>query len=210
METIGTLGLALSDSCFGSTENGRVGGHFRMGRQQGRQVFPCLLMFVASCGPGPGHLQPGADSRRFTDMATMLVQVHNRERAALGVAPLSWDPVLAGHAAAYARQLAPLGDLRHSPRTARPGQGENLWIGSRGAFSVQEMIDSWVTEKAYFRPGIFPAVGRTGHWSAVGHYTQMIWPTTRGVGCATASSARFDVLVCRYAPAGNIDGRRVP
>ena len=83
-------------------------------------------------------------------------------------------------------------------------------MGTRAAFSMQQMIDSWVSEKLYFRPGVFPAVSRNGNWAAVGHYTQMIWPTTTHVGCAIASSPRLDVLVCRYAPAGNIDGRRVP
>ena len=39
---------------------------------------------------------------------------------------------------------------------------------------------------------------------------QMIWPTTTHVGCALASNARSDYLVCRYSPAGNIDGRQLP
>ena len=38
----------------------------------------------------------------------------------------------------------------------------------------------------------------------------MIWPTTQRVGCAVASTQRVDYLVCRYATAGNIDGRPVP
>lgn len=83
-------------------------------------------------------------------------------------------------------------------------------MGTRGAFTAQQMVASWASEKARFRPGIFPAVSRTGNWADVGHYTQMIWPTTTHIGCAVASGARHDVLVCRYAPAGNIDGRRVP
>jgi hypothetical protein len=72
------------------------------------------------------------------------------------------------------------------------------------------MVGSWSTEKAWFRPGIFPQVSRTGNWALVGHYSQMIWPTTTRIGCAIASGPRVDVLVCRYAPAGNFDGRRVP
>jgi len=83
-------------------------------------------------------------------------------------------------------------------------------MGTRGAFHPQNMIASWSTERARFQRGTFPAVSRTGNWADVGHYSQMIWPTTTRVGCAIASSARVDALVCRYAPAGNIDGRRVP
>jgi hypothetical protein len=38
----------------------------------------------------------------------------------------------------------------------------------------------------------------------------MVWPTTTKVGCAIASNARHDFLVCRYSPAGNVMGRSVP
>jgi len=38
-----------------------------------------------------------------------------------------------------------------------------------------------------------------------GHYTQVIWNTTRELGCAAmACSDRSQVWVCEYAPAGNI------
>ena len=50
------------------------------------------------------------------------------------VPPLAWDVALAGAAAAYARELAGVGALRHSARQTRLGQGENLWMGTRGAF----------------------------------------------------------------------------
>ena len=180
-------------------ENGRFGGHFYM-----RSFFPLLLL--AACGPA----RPGIQHEAGVDAPSTLLRVHNRERAAAGVEPLSWDPRLAASAAGHANQLASNGQLRHSPRTARPGQGENLWIGTRGAYRVEQMVGSWVTEKSIFRPGVFPAVSASENWSAVGHYTQMIWPTTTRLGCSIARSRRVDVLVCRYAPAGNIDGRRVP
>ena len=117
---------------------------------------------------------------------------------------------MATQAAGYAALLAALGRLRHSDRSQRPGQGENLWMGTRGAFPVEAMAGAWAAERVHFRAGIFPAVSRTGNWADVGHYSQMIWPTTARVGCAVAGGPRHDVLVCRYAPAGNIDGRPVP
>ena len=139
-----------------------------------------------------------------------VLAVHNAARAEAGVAPLAWDPALGNAAAAYAAQLALTNRFQHSDRRARPGVGENLWMGTRGAFSYDAMVGRWAAERSDFVPGVFPAVSRSGNWEKVGHYTQMVWPTTTRVGCAVASNAANDFLVCRYSPAGNIDGRSVP
>ena len=139
-----------------------------------------------------------------------ILAAHNQARAEAGVAALAWDPALGQAAASYAMQLALTNSFQHSDRRARPGIGENLWMGTRGAFSYDSMVGRWASERSDFVPGIFPAVSRSGNWERVGHYTQMVWPTTTRVGCAVASNATTDYLVCRYSPAGNIDGRPVP
>jgi|tagenome__1003787_1003787.scaffolds.fasta_scaffold20989036_10 hypothetical protein len=139
-----------------------------------------------------------------------ILAAHNVERMQAGMPPLSWDPALGNAAAVYAQQMAMTGIFAHSDRSQRRGTGENLWMGTHGAFSIEAMVGGWVSEKRNFRAGIFPNVSRTSDWADVGHYTQMIWPTTQRVGCAIASTARVDYLVCRYATAGNIDGRPVP
>lgn len=138
-----------------------------------------------------------------------VLAAHNAVRAQAGVSPLAWDPALGNSAAAYAQRLAFTGAFAHSDRKARPGVGENLWMGTRGAFSIERMVSDWASERSMFRAGIFPAVTRTSNWADVGHYTQIIWPTTTRVGCALASTGRADYLVCHYSPAGNIDGRPV-
>ena len=138
-----------------------------------------------------------------------ILAAHNAERARAGVSPLVWDNALGTAAAAYAQQMAMTGAFRHSDRSQRRGTGENLWMGTHGAFSVEAMVGGWASEKRFFAPGTFPNVSRSGNWEDVGHYTQMIWPTTTRVGCALASTPRIDYLVCRYATAGNIDGRPV-
>lgn len=152
----------------------------------------------------------GAARQDLARAEPRLLAAHNRERAAVGTPPLAWDANLARSAAAYAPELARLGRLAHSSREARPGQGENLWIGSRGAYSVEEMAGSWAAERSLFRPGIFPDVSANGRWQDVAHYTQMIWRGTTRVGCAVHQTERWDFLVCRYAPAGNVVGQRVP
>jgi hypothetical protein len=138
-----------------------------------------------------------------------ILVAHNAVRAQARVAPLVWDNALGSAAAAYAQQMAMTGRFAHSNRALRRGTGENLWMGTRGAFSVEAMVGGWASERRWFRPGLFPNVSRTGNWMDVGHYSQMIWPTTTRVGCALASTPRIDYLVCRYAGAGNIDGRPV-
>ena len=158
-----------------------------------------------------GSAAPAASSSTFPSQFPMrLLAAHNVARTQAGVAPLTWDPALANAATDYAQQMALTGIFAHSDRKARSGVGENLWMGSRGAFTVENMVDGWVSERQMFAPGFFPTVSRSGNWTDVGHYTQVIWPTTQRVGCAVASNASAEYLVCRYWPAGNIEGRPVP
>ena len=145
-----------------------------------------------------------------TAVGMRIVSLHNQLRYAAGVQPIIWDRGLAAAADAYAAQLARTGRWGHSPQASRPGQGENLWMGTRGAFSVDEMVGAWASEGRLFRRGSFPAVSRSGNWEDVGHYTQMIWPGSTRVGCAIRSSHSNDYLVCRYSPAGNVFGAPVP
>jgi hypothetical protein len=139
-----------------------------------------------------------------------LLAAHNSERIRAGVAPLRWDPALAASAASYGPVLAALGRLQHSPQNSRPGQRENLWMGTRGAYSPEQMVATWIREKRFFRAGIFPNVSTTGKWLDVAHYTALVWPSTTRVGCAIYRTPDWEFLICRYSPPGNIDGRPVP
>lgn len=173
------------------------------------RVFVAAAVVAASfigAAPASGAAASNSFASRFP--ARMLM-THNAVRAQAGVGPMVWDPALGQSAAAYAQRLAFTNMFQHSDRRARRGVGENLWMGTRGAFSLERMVNDWASERSMFRPGIFPAVARTGNWADVGHYTQIIWPTTTRVGCALATNARVDYLVCHYSPAGNMDGRPV-
>jgi hypothetical protein len=140
-----------------------------------------------------------------------LLAAHNRERSLAGVPALEWDPLLAADARLWADALAETETFFHSryDPTDPEVQGENLWAGTPDAWAPEEMVGLWVSEKRHFRPGVFPAVSKSGDLDDVGHYTQIIWRNTRKVGCALARGRTEDVLVCRYSQGGNVLGERV-
>ena len=147
------------------------------------------------------HTQPSASE------AERLLAVHNAERARLGLPALEWNPALARDADAYARVLLVRGALAHASASDRKGSGENLWMGTAGAWDSDAMVEMFLDERRYFRAAAFPDVSLTGKWSDVGHYSQIVWRDTKEVGCAVDSGGGMDVLVCRYSPAGNVFGR---
>lgn len=166
---------------------------------------PIAVSAQAQSFTGEWDGRPAARSEAL--LRTAMLDVHNRARAAFGSVPLVWSEPLAQHALAFARTLARENRFAHDPqRGVKVRQGENLWMGTRGAFDYRAMADSWIDERKDYRPGKFPDISRTGNWTVVGHYTQAVWPGTTSVGCAVASTADDDFLVCRYLAAGNVMG----
>jgi hypothetical protein len=147
------------------------------------------------------HTQPPASE------AERLLTIHNAERARLGVPPLRWSPELARQASDWAKVLLARKRLQHANSDNRKGNGENLWMGTAGAWDADAMVGMFLEERRYFRAAPFPDVSLTGNWEDVGHYTQIVWRDTREVGCAIDSGNGVDVLVCRYFPAGNVVGK---
>ena len=183
-----------------------------------RLIFFAALPMLAACG-GDGAIvtQAGTVTEQASGptgttnpraLSAVMLREHNAARAAVGVGPLRSDTNLERDALAYAQEMARTGKFEHSTGDSRTGQGENLWVGTSGAYGFEEMIGYWVDEKRYYRHGTFPDVSSTGKWSDVGHYTQIVWRDTTRVGCAIATGRERDWLVCRYAPQGNIVGRK--
>lgn len=157
-------------------------------------ILPAALI----APPVPAQSTPSA--RR--DFEQVILSEHNAERTRVGSGPLVWSDRLARDAALWAKTLARTNSFEHAPEGKEP-QGENLWMGTQGAYAPQEMVKLWVDEKSLYQPRRFPDVSTNGVWTDVGHYTQLIWSNTKEVGCALASNSESDFLVCRYAPPGN-------
>jgi uncharacterized protein YkwD len=143
-----------------------------------------------------------------TTFEERILAAHNGERTELGLQPLTWSSALAQSAQGWANYLASSRRFEHAPEDTNNPQGENLWAGTKGYYSPEAMVGAWIREKKYFRVGVFPNNSSTGRVEDVGHYTQVIWRSTSEVGCAEASTQEEDILVCRYAGAGNYIGER--
>lgn len=125
----------------------------------------------------------------------------------MGMPSLKWDAALARRAQAWADHLAAKEKFEHSPNLpGQPLEGENIWGGTTGAYSPENMVDLWIAEKAHFVEGVFPANSTTGHVKDVSHYTQIVWRGTGTVGCGISKGRNEEIMVCRYSDRGNLRG----
>ena len=148
---------------------------------------------------------------------TAFITAHNKWRAEVGVKEkLSYSPALAVSAQAWADNLKQINHCRM--RHSKPGgkYGENIYWASALAWSdgrlelqkvtPDNVVNSWGSEKSDYDYS-------TNHCTPgkmCGHYTQMVWRTTKTVGCAKAvcDDTQEQVWVCQYQPAGNWVGRK--
>jgi hypothetical protein len=143
------------------------------------------------------------------------IAVHNDVRARVSPVPdpllgaLVWSEEAAGVARAWAERCR----FEHNP--GRGAFGENLFASSEEAPPdvVEQALASWTAEKKDFDG----AANHCADGAVCGHYTQLVWRATRGVGCAVATcttgspvpdTGAWTLVVCNYAPPGNIVGEK--
>jgi len=171
----------------------------RFTRRSVQRSAAFLLAFVIA--------QPAQAQGRLDNFDQRILATHNAERSQIGVPRLTWSPALAADAARWAATLQPLSYVKHDE--AVEPNGENIWRGSKDAYTPEDMVTLWIDERAAFRNSVFPDVSTSGQWEDVGHYTQVIWRSTAQVGCAVAVAGGEDeVLVCRYMDGGNFEGEK--
>ncbi|MDP9150935.1 MAG: CAP domain-containing protein [Myxococcota bacterium] len=138
----------------------------------------------------------------------------NQARAALSVGepPLTCDPIAAQVALSYASKCNYMHNANRNMEYAAlggqgPGVGENIAAGAPTE-SIAKAVASWLSEVTSYTY----ATNSCASGAQCGHYTQIIWKTTTGVGCAHVActtgspfgtSAKWDFSVCDYSPPGN-------
>eukprot|EP01064_Diplonema_japonicum_P027625 TRINITY_DN401_c6_g1_i3.p1 TRINITY_DN401_c6_g1~~TRINITY_DN401_c6_g1_i3.p1 ORF type:complete len:2382 (+),score=700.28 TRINITY_DN401_c6_g1_i3:234-7379(+) len=146
----------------------------------------------------------GFDAYTITaaDKATILDE-HNKLRAAYGACPIEWDDTLATAAAAD-RKL----DMC---TTGTPVNGENF-LEHLFAFgkpiTVFDIVEQWTMKSTTYDTLTTPL---TTENKEVREFTQIVWKSSRRVGCAICSHTLdfgiFSYTLCRYEEVGNIDNQ---
>jgi len=151
------------------------------------------------------------------DFAAQMVAAHNAWRSKVKVPPLQWSNELAKFAQQWADHLKQKNscDMQHRNRgsesmLAGKQTGENLawkWSSEVPAsgflYTPQEAVDEWGGEVKFFDAATGLCKG-----GVCGHYTQLVWRNTTGVGCGRASCGTSEIWVCNYLPAGNWIGQK--
>jgi pathogenesis-related protein 1 len=162
-----------------------------------------------------------AQSRLDATTQNTILDMHNQERAAVGVPAVTWNSSVAAGAQNWANYIVSLGlrwDLCNQDSTQCPyhgsyeernGQGENIaWGFNTPVTSLAQL--AWANEKRNYVPGT-PYDANAGCPNCYWHYTMMVWSTTTQIGCGIAQQTIgayiWDIVVCRYSPAGNIVGQ---
>lgn len=133
-----------------------------------------------------------ADSQSIMQQA---LSEHNRYRSYHHAPALEWDNTLAAYANAHASHC----EFRHS----HSHYGENLAMGYP---TITAAIHAWYAEKDHYH------YWNPGFSYDTGHFTQVVWKSTRKVGCGYADCDRengkkWKLWVCEYSPAGNVVNR---
>ncbi|KAK3132244.1 hypothetical protein QOZ80_6AG0518110 [Eleusine coracana subsp. coracana] len=131
------------------------------------------------------------------------VDLHNEARAAVGVGPVTWDPVVAQYAQSYAEIRANDCGLVLSGGP----YGENLFWGSWGrVWTASDAVGLWVSQKVDYN--------YTTDTCAIGKsclsYKQVVWRDSTRIGCGgVVCAANLGVfIICSYDPPGNFIGER--
>ncbi|KAM9324102.1 uncharacterized protein PAF06_000100 [Gastrophryne carolinensis] len=144
---------------------------------------------------GDSATSPTVDTRAF---AQEFLKANNNYRAMHGAKPLQLNSRICQDAQKWAEHLLTLKTLKHSDTS----YGENIWAKT-GSPSItvtgQEVADSWYKEEKNYN------FSKPGHQPDSGHFTQMVWKTSKEVGVGLASSGKgMFIVVAQYNPCGNI------
>jgi pathogenesis-related protein 1 len=184
-------------------------------------------------GAGNGNLEDLPAAAGETGVFVGMTAAHNLAREALMADPpladLTWSDEIAEFSQEWAETLANATNCGSIFHREQRMYGENIaFFASSRANDIstpEEAVESWVAEVDCWDYGTILGNGTptansercdaacidAQNSSGCGHYTQVVWRSTREVGCGYATcevqGLTAQVWVCNYSPPGNFVGQ---
>jgi pathogenesis-related protein 1 len=144
-------------------------------------------------------IQSGESSPRTItsgDFSSEMLAAHNNIRVKINLPPLQWSGKLAAYSQKWANSLITKDRAGHNSKSP---YGENILVTSLGS-TPSMTVAEWASESQDYTYRNNACNGDCGH------YTQLVWRSTRQVGCAMAHNSQREIWVCSYDPPGNFNG----
>jgi hypothetical protein len=181
----------------------------------GTKLVSFPVSYCTTCTP--------VSSQACLQTAKPWVDCHNRHRGdhCAGYYTMGWDAGLARDAQEWADRCTPdpdnparFANCRYrNPKTGIivwdhcKGEGESIAWGQ--GLTPAGAMALWYKENTSMGDYTREPDPKTGILNGVEvlHFTQMVWASTNKVGCASHQCGNQTLWVCRYSPAGNIQGQ---
>lgn len=163
----------------------------------------CVIVPYLNAGIGAHAYCPIVPAQPTPSFEARILEIHNSRRALHNVPPLTWNPALAAVAQDWSNKCV----FQHSTLP----YGENIAIGPATPELVAMFYDNEVCLYNYSNPRFS---------SGTGHFTQVVWRSTREIGCALSTPQACPngiplsptyrapaMLTCEYNPPGNYAGQ---
>lgn len=169
-----------------------------------------VLAVVVGCNAAPGTLPDAlSDPDALDAFQDELLTAHNDVRANATPTPSPALPKMrwSDSAATLAQDWAARCVFEHRDPN---DLGENLAVFSQAGVPPTDVVDLWAAEAADYDYGKNDCAAG----AQCGHYTQIVWRDSTGVGCGVADCddvAGFgpgSLWVCNYDPPGNFIGEQ--
>ena len=131
-----------------------------------------------------------------------LINTHNKLRIKHGLPFLTQDKQLEKFAQDTANNSLISGTLKVG-ENFRDGKfyGQNLYLGTGNPHTGKYVAEYWYSEIDNYSF----STGKTINGGPIGHFTQMVWKSTKKLGCGVGQKTETSYkVVCHYLPKGNI------
>ena len=169
------------------------------------------------CGTPPPPPPPSEPTTMTDKQMSDIIKKHNELRALEGSSNMEmmiWNESLAVAAKEWVKQCKWGHGFPPLQGTTFAEYGQNIHMTKPRDLTLEDKIQEWYDAKSHYHYD----KTKCAEGKQCFHYTQLVWATSRQVGCASHtcpivenkcySNVAYEYFVCNYLPPGNFEGQK--